>query len=271
MMKKFLFLALTAALWVGCVDDLDCNDNFEVVSFETLVDIDGEAVVLGDITVEGGTAAGTHEDIFWGKGGTYSATSIYDGVLCSTADGAIEIGTFFVANDPDAGGYGDYWSGFVVSGNYDTSATVMSYQNQFSAWATSGVGGSKTSLIGYDDGGFWGAEYERPAIKLVAAREVDHIYIANTAITATYEPSSISLDEYYYKVVIIGELAGTETSRVEVTLVDGSSILEGWQRVDLSSLGEVDCLRFEPASNDSNTYGLLAPAFFAVDNLTFKR
>ena len=43
--------------------------------------------------------------------------------------------------------------------------------------------------------------------------------------------------------------------------------MSDWKKVDLSALGKVDCLAFSPASNEANAYGLLVPAYFAIDEI----
>ena len=46
-------------------------------------------------------------------------------------------------------------------------------------------------------------------------------------------------------------------------------IVNTWQTVDLTSLGEVQFLEFELESSDHNTQGILTPAYFALDNITY--
>lgn len=75
---------------------------------------------------------------------------------------------------------------------------------------------------------------------------------------------------YYYKVVIVGSLDGKETGRVEYMLADQPRIAADWNKVDLSALGTVDCLKFIPESNDSSPeFGLNVPAYFGVDDIAF--
>ncbi len=238
-----------------------------LISFETsegMLAIDGKAVQLGDITVSGGSAAGNHHDVFWAKGGSYddlAVGGVYNGYLCSTSDEKIWFGTYFSADI----GYGDYWGGFVLSANYGRTATSVDYANQFMVWADKGANGSSNCMIGYFDG--YTSGYATPMIEFVEPRQVSYLYMANSAITYPYKPTQVDEASYYYKVKITGSLEDKETGSAECFLINGSEKLSDWKKVDLSALGKVDCLTFSPASNEANAYGLLVPAYFAIDEI----
>lgn len=238
-----------------------------LISFETnegMLAIDGKAVQLGDITVSGGSAAGNHHNVFWAKGGSYddlAVGGVYSGYLCSTSDEKIWFGTYFSADI----GYGDYWGGFVLSANYGRTATSVNYANQFMVWADKGANGSSNCMIGYFDG--YTSGYATPMIEFVEPRQVSYLYMANSAITYPYKPTQVDEASYYYKVKITGSLEGKETGSAECFLINGSEKLSDWKKVDLSALGKVDCLTFSPASNEANAYGLLVPAYFAIDEI----
>lgn len=239
----------------------------DVISFESeegMLAIDGEPVQLGDITVSGGSAAGNHHHVFWAKGGYYDELAeggVYNGYLCSTSDQNVWFGTHFSADT----GYGDYWAGFVLTANYGKTATSVDYANQFMVWADKGAKGSSNCMIGFFDGYTKG--YAIPTIEFVEPRQVRYLYMANTAITYPYEPMQVDAASYYYKVKITGSLNGVETGSVVCTLIEGTKKVSDWKMVDLSALGEVDCLTFSPDSNEVNEFGLLAPAYFAVDRI----
>ena len=238
-----------------------------LISFETnegMLAIDGKAVQLGDITVSGGSAAGNHHNVFWAKGGSYddlAVGGVYNGYLCSTSDEKIWFGTYFSADI----GYGDYWGGFVLSANYGRTATSVHYANPFMVWADKGANGSSNCMIGYFDG--YTSGYATPMIEFVEPRQVSYLYMANSAITYPYKPTQVDEASYYYKVKITGSLEGKETGSAECFLINGSEKLSDWKKVDLSALGKVDCLTFSPASNEANAYGLLVPAYFAIDEI----
>lgn len=53
--------------------------------------------------------------------------------------------------------------------------------------------------------------------------------------------------------------------------IDGTNdiLVSGWETVDISDLGEVDGLTFQLVSNIAGEYGINAPNYFALDNLSF--
>ena len=111
-----------------------------------------------------------------------------------------------------------------------------------------------------------GAELVRVENGLLDGK-VSYLYMANSAITYPYKPTQVDEASYYYKVKITGSLEGKETGSAECFLINGSEKLSDWKKVDLSALGKVDCLTFSPASNEANAYGLLVPAYFAIDEI----
>lgn len=54
---------------------------------------------------------------------------------------------------------------------------------------------------------------------------------------------------------------------LDVPLVSGGKLAEGWQRADLSPLGRVKELTFSISGSDTGDYGLNTPAYFALDNI----
>lgn len=296
-MKKLFFFALAALALAACSDDeltpgpVICppepeeavcpESHVEVLSFEStegLRDIEGQAVLLGDVTVVGTAVAGTYPNVFWAKSvsnfdsyleaDAYGG-SFYDGFLFSTANENIWIGTRFSTSS-----YGDYWGGFVATANAGRTAVAVDYKNQFTVWAShAGANGTATSLIGYDDAytfEYGGGTYARPTIELAKQpRTVCHCYMANTAIGYNYIPEMVEADKYYCRVVAVGSLDGAETGRVTCTLVEGAGKVSGWKKFDLTPLGKVDKITFAVESNDFNENGLLAPTYFAVDEIGF--
>lgn len=132
-------------------------------------------------------------------------------------------------------------------------------------WADKGANGSSNCMIGYFDG--YTSGYATPMIEFEEPRQVSYLYMANSAITYPYKPTQVDEASYYYKVKITGSLEGKETGSAECFLINGSEKLSDWKKVDLSALGKVDCLAFSPASNEANAYGLLVPAYFAIDEI----
>ncbi|MNY11013.1 hypothetical protein D3C86_1440190 [compost metagenome] len=83
--------------------------------------------------------------------------------------------------------------------------------------------------------------------------------------------------EDWFRLLIIGKDAqSTVTDTVVFYLADyrfadstQDYIVDSWETVDLSSLGEIQFLEFELESSDKNSMGILTPAYFALDNITY--
>lgn len=252
-----------------CLDELTLKE-VVCVSFEAsegLKDIEGQAAEPGDISMAGASVSQTYHNVFWAKSITnyadYLVEGAYNGYLFSTVDENLWFGTCFSTSS-----FGDYWGGFVLTGNFGKTATELDYADQFTVWADGGADGSAACLIAYED--TYSGGYACPKIE-VAGDPVTfrHCYLANTALTANYVPTQVDASAYYYKVIVTGSLDGETTGSVECMLVEGATKADDWKYVDLSSLGKVDCLTFSTDTNDRNAYGPLAPAYFAVDELGF--
>lgn len=71
-----------------------------------------------------------------------------------------------------------------------------------------------------------------------------------------------------YTLIINGYLNDKKTGTVTFMLADGLNIVNSWQRVDLSSLGNVNRITFELTSTDMGDYGMNTPSYFCLDRLT---
>ncbi len=272
-MKK-LFLLWAATIGLGaCADDNAVNwvtcpsIPIETISFESseaMLDPAGGSVVLGDAVLVGNSTAGTHKNVYWVKSfadyANYLDTEgVYNSVLFTTANGQIKFGGYYSST------WGDYWSGFVLSANYDTTATEMSYDNQFAARTTKGACGSKVCAIGYVD--TYSGGYAIPTIETTLPTKFCHCYIANTSLTYTHQPQNVETSDYYYTVVVTGWRNGSETGEVRCRLIEKGRPAEGWQFVDLLPLGTVDKITFTIDTNDANEWGITAPTYFAIDEI----
>lgn len=61
-----------------------------------------------------------------------------------------------------------------------------------------------------------------------------------------------------------------KSKKVEVSLADGTNILEEWKWVDLTPLGETSGLKFELASSDVNEHGMKTASYFCIDGITIE-
>ena len=74
----------------------------------------------------------------------------------------------------------------------------------------------------------------------------------------------------YFKLIIKGKKADNTESQVEYYLADYRAeneadhyVLDTWQWVDLSSLGEVKSVSFKMEGTKKNNWGFTTPAYFA--------
>ena len=79
----------------------------------------------------------------------------------------------------------------------------------------------------------------------------------------------------WFKVIIKGYLSSSETGRVEYYLADFRSeksfISKAWEKVDVSSLGEVDRMSITFDSSDK-AYGFINnPVYVCIDNIEFEQ
>lgn len=106
---------------------------------------------------------------------------------------------------------------------------------------------------------------------LSSAREVGYCHLAPSALLATYTPTAVSMDQFWFKVIVTGYLGQTEVGTVDCLLTDHGVTQSGWTKVDLSRLGKVDRLTFTIDSNDTGEWGVNAPAYFGLDEIGFPK
>jgi hypothetical protein len=83
-------------------------------------------------------------------------------------------------------------------------------------------------------------------------------------------------DEDFFKLEIQGFRGTVATGSVDFFLADyrfannsQDYLVDQWARVNLSSLGAVDSLKFALSSSDLGQFGMNTPAYFAMDRIAF--
>ena len=171
-------------------------------------------------------------------------------------------------------GGGCCWSGWTYSNLADT--TTPGFENQFSAYAGSGAGGSANYALAY---------LGSPVIRFDAPAAPVSVDVGNTTYTALSMLQGDSFakkfggdsgnDADFLKLTFIGlDAADQETGRLDFYLADYrfadnslDYVIGNWASVNLSSLGTVSALKFELSSSDNGAFGMNTPAYFAIDNL----
>lgn len=177
-----------------------------------------------------------------------------------------------------------YWSaGFSYTNKYDS--VTAGYTNLYGVRALKGFSNSATYVVGQDES----------IIKLAAPHKIiNGFYITNTTYayksmasgdafarkfgdtTGTGSGTAIAQGSYpdFFKVVVKGYNNGTlKNDSVTVFLANFTFtnnaqdfILDSWQYVNTSSMGEVDSVQFFMRSSDVGQFGINTPLYFALDN-----
>lgn len=172
----------------------------------------------------------------------------------------------------------DSWAGFALSNTTDT--TTPGWNNQYSAYAGGGAGGSASYAVGYystydlasnvtlatlTNLAGLGASFTNTTYAALSMRDGDG-YAKNFGGIDGNDPD-------WFKLTIKGYASGALTGTVNFFLADYrfadnalDYIVHDWRYVDFSPLGSVDELRFTMTSSDNNAGGIKTPAYFAMDN-----
>ena len=167
------------------------------------------------------------------------------------------------------------WTGFACSSKKDV--VTSGYGNQYSVIAGSGAFKSRKFAIAYDS-----ATISIP--KNIDYYTVKYLYITNSTYTYLALKNGSDFNHIFsatgnkggadwFKVTIKGYKNSVQTGSVDYYLADfraGKSILvKDWQKVDLSSLGQVDLLTFTFDSTDKSGIYLNNPAYACIDDIAF--
>jgi hypothetical protein len=166
---------------------------------------------------------------------------------------------------------GAFWNGGIVcSAKYDT--ITSGYENQYSSIAASGAFKSKHFAVVYSPGSIVcptsiNGEY---SIKSVMVTNSTYAYLDMKKGSAFGKKFATG---DWFKVIIKGFKAKVQTSSVDVFLADfrngKSDILKTWQKVDISTLGQIDSVAFNFDSSDKSGSWLNTPAYVCIDNIEF--
>ncbi len=172
--------------------------------------------------------------------------------------------------------YGGFWSGgFSYTNKYDSS--TVGFTNMYGVKPLKGYNNSNIYVVGQDQG----------VINLSApSNTVIGFYITNT----TYAYKSMKLgdsfakkfggttgnDPDFFKVTVKGYKGGVlTTDSVPFYLADFrftnnalDYIVDSWQWLNTTSLGNVDSIKFFMYSSDVGSFGINTPLFFGIDNFT---
>lgn len=219
------------------------------------------ALALGIFTIKAQTTVADFETFTLSTNSAYSSTA---GVSFQTGNASFQYK------------WGGFWSGgFSYTNKYD-SATA-GFGNMYGVKPLKGYNNSNIYVVGQDQG----------VINLSSpSNTVNGFYITNT----TYAYKSMKLgdqfakkfggttgnDPDFFKVTVKGYKGGVlTTDSVPFYLADFrfsnnslDYIVDTWQWVNTSTLGNVDSIKFFMYSSDEGSFGINTPLFFGIDNFT---
>lgn len=202
------------------------------------------------------------------------ADSVYLGTDQSTPSGYyfrqdIEMDPFVITHSFASWGFGE---GFTY-----TSGTDVSTPGYTNLSAITGKGVNTNAYFTSNAGGIaYGGLAAEISFKDGKAYKAKECYVTNStyaylAIKDRNDGSGLVkewTDEDKFTLTITGYNGDAKTENIDFLLADGLDIVDTWQKVDLSALGEVTKIQFTLSSTDSNDYGMTTPAYFCLDQLT---
>ncbi len=281
----------------------DITINYQIVA-NTNPEIALATITDANLTIEF-IAHGQSKLIF---SATYQETTIYDTIVIGVLpviEGEFEISNFedlnlaenSFWNGADETGYfvsgravfdnayeSDWgsWSGWAYSNINDVE--TPGYSNQYAAYTGKGLdviaSGGANYAISYP--------YTQSVISFIdeGNYSVKGIYITNSTYACLVMKNGDGFakkfggingdDPDWFMLTITGKHQGNETGTIDYYLADfrfdnndEDYIIETWQYVELSSLGQVDTILFSLSSSDVGDWGMNTPAYFCADNLMF--
>jgi hypothetical protein len=185
--------------------------------------------------------------------------------------------------------YNQSWGGYMESGfaiSNTTDVTTAGFTNQYSSYAGSGDNSTNYAVC-YSDGtiSFLGQGVDLDSIKVtnttyaaLSMKDGDQYGKQFGSVNGADGNPDGTNGEDFYKLTIFAHAAdGHIIDSVGVYLADyrftdnsQDYIVNTWKNVDLSFIDEtVFSLTFGLNSSDIGDFGILTPAYFAIDNLSF--
>lgn len=197
----------------------------------------------------------------------------------SDNSGGVTLGGATLQNHfTDWGGGSTSWTGFAVSNCTDT--TTAGYDNQYSAYAGGGAGGSANYAVGYYSTYDYAAYVTFSSLTNMVGQAAAFTNTTYTALSmrdgdgvAKKFGGVTGNDSDWLKLTITGYAKSAPTGSVDFYLADyrfanntQDYIVNNWCQVDFTPLGSVDTIKFTMSSSDNGTYGMNTPSYFAMDN-----
>lgn len=177
----------------------------------------------------------------------------------------------------------DYWSGgFIYSSS--TDVTTAGYTNDFSAYIGIGGNSSQNYAVNYGGGIDFGTEKTLASIQITNTTYAALSMLNGDAFGKVFgspndaqgNPDGTNGEDWFRLLIIGKDAQSNTTDTVIFYLADyrfadslQDYIVNTWETVDLTPLGEVQFLEFELQSTDEGSFGINTPAYFALDNISY--
>lgn len=172
-------------------------------------------------------------------------------------------------------------NGWAFSNKTDDTTQALALAGAYHSYAGGGANGSSNYAVTYVGTGQI-IQFENNKVATFANISVtNNNYAAHSMLNGDGMSKkfggSTGNDEDWFLLHIIGYNAnGTVTDTVKFYLADyrfsdnsQDYIIKDWTTIDLTSLGEVNKIKFEQTSSDNGEWGMNTPAYLAIDNLNF--
>lgn len=184
----------------------------------------------------------------------------------SNPSGFVSGNSTFTLND------GAFWNGGIVCSAKNDTVTA-GYNNQYSVIAGSGAFKSRHYGVVYSPGSFTCPANAEGSYSIKSIMVTNSTYAFLDMKNGTPGVSKVFTTGDWFKVIIKGFKSKVQTNSVDVYLADfrnGKNImLKSWEKVDISSLGQVDSVAFNFDSSDTGSYGINTPTYVCIDNIEF--
>lgn len=222
----------------------------------------------------------TFESLSFGSKNYWKGDS---GVAGTTTFQGIQTGanaTFTNRNDTSS--WGDYWSGYAYSKLKD-SVSISYADNDCAAFPAIGHNGSDVYVVAY-----YNVDVPEYNTIRLQGEWLSSMYVANTTIAYRSMQNGDGLakkfggasgnDPDYFRIIFKAWKAGTLLpDTIQCYLADfrdsnnsNDYILKDWKKVDLfPKFFDADSLSYTLESSDTNSFGMLTPSYFCIDDLQF--
>lgn len=272
------------------LDDLDDNTNLDKnnIRLVRLVDDNIGVFNLAGIGIYHGgeqyLIADFEEGTFLISANTYEIVAM-DNYTRTEEDEDTEM-TYYYKDHVSAGlnfpGIGYDLSGWFMTAGFGASNGTSSAisgnggeyvdANYYVSSAMAGVeGAGYTYMQSYDAGAFGPQQQNEIKTTNNTTFFPQGVYVSHSNASYTYTGQTNDYEPGYHKVIATGyDAQGTVLGSVYVYLTENGNAYKDWKWLDLSSLGEVAKVKFALESNYANSYGLLIPSYFCVDNFVYR-